>query len=116
MGRTAWDSGGARALERAGVQATFFVLGERVEAYPELLEDVIDRGHEVEVHGYAHLRHPESTRDEVAGTWTWRWSRSSAWASNPSGGGSRGGIWPTSRSELAAERQLEIVGWDARHA
>ena len=32
------------ALEAAEVTATFFVLGERVEQHPELLERVVDAG------------------------------------------------------------------------
>jgi peptidoglycan/xylan/chitin deacetylase (PgdA/CDA1 family) len=53
------------ALARARAAATFFVLGERVEREPELLERVISAGHDVQVHGYAHLRHTEHTRAEI---------------------------------------------------
>ena len=53
------------ALARAGAVATFFVLGERVAAEPALLERVIAAGHDVQVHGYAHLRHSEHTRADV---------------------------------------------------
>lgn len=53
------------ALARAGVVATFFVLGERVAEEPALLERVLAAGHDVQVHGYAHLRHTEHTRAEV---------------------------------------------------
>jgi peptidoglycan/xylan/chitin deacetylase (PgdA/CDA1 family) len=53
------------ALAEAGVTATFFVLGERVVAEPQLLARVVDGGHAVELHGYAHLRHPESPRAVV---------------------------------------------------
>jgi peptidoglycan/xylan/chitin deacetylase (PgdA/CDA1 family) len=53
------------ALARAGVRATFFVLGGRVVRHPGLLGDVIAAGHAVEVHGFGHLRHPEQSRAEV---------------------------------------------------
>jgi peptidoglycan/xylan/chitin deacetylase (PgdA/CDA1 family) len=53
------------ALAAAGVSATFFVLGERVAENPALLARIRDAGHGVEVHGYAHLRHPHSSREEV---------------------------------------------------
>ena len=53
------------ALARAGVRATFFVLGERVAAHPGLLGDVLAAGHAVEVHGFGHLRHPECSRAEI---------------------------------------------------
>src|SRR4051812_3475218 len=53
------------ALAEAAATATFFVLGERVERRPEMVEAVLAAGHEVEVHGYAHLRHPRTPRVEV---------------------------------------------------
>ncbi len=36
------------------VKATFFILGEIVEKYPELLRQIDKEGHEVGVHGYHH--------------------------------------------------------------
>jgi peptidoglycan/xylan/chitin deacetylase (PgdA/CDA1 family) len=53
------------ALARAGARATFFVLGERVEREPALLERVLGAGHDVQVHGYGHLRHPEHAREVI---------------------------------------------------
>jgi peptidoglycan/xylan/chitin deacetylase (PgdA/CDA1 family) len=53
------------ALSRAGAVATFFVLGERVEREPALLQRVLAAGHDVQVHGYAHLRHSEHSRAAV---------------------------------------------------
>ncbi len=50
------------ALARARVKATFFVLGERVIREPALLERVLAAGHDVQVHGFGHLRHPEHER------------------------------------------------------
>jgi peptidoglycan/xylan/chitin deacetylase (PgdA/CDA1 family) len=53
------------ALARVQAVATFFVLGERVEREPALLERVLAAGHDVQVHGHAHLRHTEHTRETV---------------------------------------------------
>jgi peptidoglycan/xylan/chitin deacetylase (PgdA/CDA1 family) len=53
------------ALAAVRTQATFFVLGERVERNPPLLAQIIDEGHDVQVHGYEHLRHPECGREQV---------------------------------------------------
>jgi peptidoglycan-N-acetylglucosamine deacetylase len=53
------------ALRDVGVHATFFVLGERVEAHSALLRRVIEAGHDVQLHGFVHLRHPHSTREAV---------------------------------------------------
>lgn len=43
-----------RLLERAGHQATFFVLGWVAERNPDLVRRILDQGHEVASHGYSH--------------------------------------------------------------
>jgi peptidoglycan/xylan/chitin deacetylase (PgdA/CDA1 family) len=42
------------ALERAGVPATFYLVGEQVERRPSLAAEIAAAGHEVAVHGYRH--------------------------------------------------------------
>ena len=54
------------ALSRAGVRATFFVLGERVRCHPGLVERVLAEGHDVQAHGHGHPRHPDVTEQHVA--------------------------------------------------
>lgn len=41
-------------LEKYNVPATFFVLGSRVELYPELVKREYDEGHYIANHGYTH--------------------------------------------------------------
>ena len=95
------------ALDAAGVSATFFVLGERVEWHRELFERVRAAGHEVEVHGYAHLRHPHVTRTEV--------EADIDRALDVLGGATRWRIpWghlADFTQDVADQRGLEIVGW-----
>jgi len=60
------------ALDVAAAKATFFVVGEQIEAAPELVEEILSRGHEVGVHGQRHFRHDrvpsaESAADIEAG-------------------------------------------------
>ena len=43
-------------LSGAGVQATFFTLGWIGSRYPALVRRIVDAGHELASHGYAHLR------------------------------------------------------------
>lgn len=97
------------ALAEAGVKATFFVLAERVEAHPELFARVRADGHDVQIHGYGHLRHPYTPREDVEddidraltvvpGVTKWR----IPW-----------GHLATYTRELAARRKLQVVGWDA---
>jgi peptidoglycan-N-acetylglucosamine deacetylase len=42
-------------LERAGVRATFFLVGRRVNAFPDLAREIAARGHEIGNHGFAHV-------------------------------------------------------------
>lgn len=41
-------------LDRYGVKATFFMIGSNVEAYPEVAQEVLRRGHEIGNHTYSH--------------------------------------------------------------
>src|SRR5262245_6137382 len=47
------------ALDAGGASATFFLVGEQVEAHPELARDVAARGHAVALHGYGHVEHAQ---------------------------------------------------------
>ena len=53
------------ALDAAGARATFFLVGEQVEAHPELARELIRRGHDAQLHGYRHLTHDLLSRDEA---------------------------------------------------
>lgn len=48
-------------LAEYGVSATFFVVGENAEYYPELVQAEIDGGHEVGNHTYSHKRPSRQT-------------------------------------------------------
>lgn len=56
-------------LDEADTQATFFVLGSRVEAAPDLAYEIVRRGHELGLHGHDHERqdriNPERAGDDV---------------------------------------------------
>ena len=43
-------------LAQAGARATFFVIGRKVEAHPNLLKAIAAGGHAIGLHGYAHER------------------------------------------------------------
>jgi len=43
-------------LDRARAKATFFVIGHKAEAHPNIVRDIVKRGHVVGSHGYAHSR------------------------------------------------------------
>jgi peptidoglycan/xylan/chitin deacetylase (PgdA/CDA1 family) len=44
------------ALAAAGAKATFFVVGAKAEAHPDVLRAIVAAGHAVGVHGYEHHR------------------------------------------------------------
>lgn len=57
-------------LDEHGAKATFFVIGRKVEKHPEVVEEILARGHDVGVHGYAHdrlfsLRGPRRVRRDL---------------------------------------------------
>ena len=58
-------------LDRHGVRATFFCIGEQAERYPELCREIVRRGHAVENHSQRHRHHfsllgPAGYRREIA--------------------------------------------------
>lgn len=68
------------ALKRAGVKATFFVIGNRAEAHPDMMARIVKEGHRIGNHSYSHANLPklsdagfraEVTRtDEIIRTYT----------------------------------------------
>ncbi|SEN80793.1 polysaccharide deacetylase family protein, PEP-CTERM locus subfamily [Duganella sp. CF517] len=53
-------------LETHQARATFFTLGWIAERYPALVRRIVDGGHELASHGYAHLRASDQTPAEFA--------------------------------------------------
>jgi polysaccharide deacetylase family protein (PEP-CTERM system associated) len=74
VSRDCWDSYPLRVvgntlrildlLAASGVKATFFVLGWIAERKPELVKEIVKRGHEVASHGYGHQRIYNQSRAE----------------------------------------------------
>ncbi len=56
-------------LRAAEAPATFFLVGEQVERFPELAREIVAAGHEVAVHCFRHVnlmrRPPGATRDDL---------------------------------------------------
>ena len=55
------------ALETARIRATFFLVGEQVDAHPELAREIAARGHEVQAHCFDHTHHEQlaDPRDDL---------------------------------------------------
>jgi peptidoglycan/xylan/chitin deacetylase (PgdA/CDA1 family) len=45
-----------RLLAARGAKATFFVVGRKVERYPEVVREIVGQGHALGLHGYEHDR------------------------------------------------------------
>lgn len=41
-------------LERYGAKATFFIIGEKAEKYPQIVREIYDRGHSIGNHSFYH--------------------------------------------------------------
>jgi peptidoglycan/xylan/chitin deacetylase (PgdA/CDA1 family) len=58
------------ALDEIGARATFFMLGEQLMRHQDIGREVVARGHEVALHGFAHEPHekltPQQARDDIA--------------------------------------------------
>ena len=52
-------------LEREGIKACFFLLGEGVERHPEAARMLVDRGHEAASHNWRHVSMPKLTEAEM---------------------------------------------------
>lgn len=58
-------------LDEGGAKATFFVIGRKAAAHPELVREIAARGHGIGVHGHDHdrflsLRAPDVVGDDLA--------------------------------------------------
>src|SRR4029453_15851521 len=51
-------------LDRHGIRATFFVPGPTVESFPGETASILERGHEIAHHSYAHVDPSGQTRKE----------------------------------------------------
>lgn len=51
-------------LQKRGARASFFVLGEHVEAYPEMVERMYKEGHLIGNHTYSHMQLNQSNREQ----------------------------------------------------
>ncbi|RQW18589.1 polysaccharide deacetylase family protein [Bacillus sp. C1-1] len=52
-------------LKAYNVKATFFVVGKWVEAYPDIVQRMLDEGHEVANHTYSHIYDEAITKEDL---------------------------------------------------
>lgn len=100
------------ALARAEVRATFFMVGERVEADRRLAAAVLAAGHGVELHCHRHVRHTALSeagieRDARAGVRALR-----AIGAEPARWRTPWGVRTEATDAVASRLGLRLVGWD----
>jgi len=110
---TRWTAAVLDALAACRARATFFVLGERVRAHPELVARAVAEGHAVGVHGDAHLRHPDAGRAAVAADLAAALAALAAAGVAPGRWRVPWGALAPFTAELAALHGLALTGWTA---
>jgi peptidoglycan/xylan/chitin deacetylase (PgdA/CDA1 family) len=100
------------ALARAGVTATFFVLGGQVERHPGLLARTLAEGHDVQVHGHDHLRHTEHPPATVEADLERALATLRAIGVAPTRWRTPWGVLAPFTEALAARHGLTLTGWD----
>lgn len=53
-------------LKKYDVKATFFLIGENVELYPDLVKRILDNGHEIGNHTFTHRRIADYTERQLS--------------------------------------------------
>ena len=60
-----WTPAVLDVLDRHQVTATFFVLGQNVSRYPEIIERMVEAGHEAENHTFDHIWLSKADREDI---------------------------------------------------
>src|SRR3989338_7213198 len=56
-----------KVLEKSNVKATFFLTGNQVEKYPQLVREIVNDGHEIGNHNYSHRHIKKMSYKELSG-------------------------------------------------
>lgn len=99
------------ALALAGARATFFVLGRRVAAAPQLVQRAVAQGHEIGLHGDHHLRHSEHGPDAIEADARRALRRLERLGVLPARWRAPWGIETAATHTVAARLGLELTGW-----
>ena len=101
------------ALRRAGVRATFFMVGPRARDSPDLVARVREEGHGIGLHCDEHVRHSERDRDWVARDAERALARLDRLGVAPTLWRTPWGVTAPWTHDVAADLHLRLVGWDA---
>ena len=101
------------ALRAAGARATFFVLGPRAAAHPELIARARAEGHAIGVHAYEHTRHTELDGEAGAADLDQALAVLDRLGVQPELWRTPWGVEAPWTRPAAATRRLQVIGWSA---
>lgn len=109
----AWTPAVLERLGEHGLRATFFVIGARARAAPQLLARMLGAGHEVGLHCMAHVRHTALSGPELAADTDAALDVLARAGVKPASWRTPWGVQTEATRSVARERQLDLVGWSA---
>ncbi|MGW6918497.1 polysaccharide deacetylase family protein [Kitasatospora sp. NPDC054939] len=99
-------------LEKHGIRATFFLVGENVAAHPGLVREIADRGHHIANHTWSHpdLRQLSESRvreelERTSDLLHRATGRAPTWFRAP------GGDWSSASLKVSAALGMRPMGW-----
>ena len=92
-------------LDRYGVKATFFIVGDWARKYPESVRELFDAGHEIMSHSDKHKHMTQLSREQIIADMTTRsWGLCANWDTTPFNG-----TWTVLTGRSLAHRVLSTV-------
>jgi peptidoglycan/xylan/chitin deacetylase (PgdA/CDA1 family) len=107
-----WTRRMTAALRRHDVRGTFFMVGERVLAEPIVACEVLEQGHQIQLHCHRHVRHTELSGSEIERD---TWDALAALAEigvEPTRWRTPWGVVTADSEAVAARLGLRLIGWD----
>lgn len=107
-----WTPRMLTALRRRAARATFFVQARRAVEHRDLIEAMLDAGHEVGFHCLDHVRHSQRTIEGVESDLTVGLEMLSRVGVEPRAWRAPWGVETDATRLLAGERDLQLWGWN----
>jgi peptidoglycan/xylan/chitin deacetylase (PgdA/CDA1 family) len=107
-----WTPRVLAALRRRAARATFFVQARRAEEHRDLIEAMLDAGHEVGFHCLDHVRHSQRTAVGVESDLTTGLEALARLGARPRAWRAPWGVETDATRMLAGEHDLRLWGWN----
>lgn len=107
-----WTPRVLAALRRRSARGTFFVQARRAEENPDLLDAMVEGGHEVGFHCVDHVRHSQCTEEEIEGDLTTGLGMLERLGVRARSWRAPWGVETDATRRLAGEHDLRLWGWN----